>query len=176
MYDSIDEHGASKRFISEKELHGIIDDVLKDHLNGIHYAPLLLAIYEGIYSDDTVAILNLRYGDIGTNYVRIRPSDEEEYDFRVSELCIQLLKQAALADTYDRYTPFAGIYSTDNLRGLHGYKDAVFKVAKNGDDPTADENVMSFRSALYKRIRDMMKDYLGRQVTVKDVFISGLIK
>lgn len=168
---SIEKNGVEKKYISKSDLDSAIDKIYNSEVNYEYCVALVMAIYEGIYSDDMDVIRNLKRSDVGDGYVVLTNDDGYRWRFDVSEELTELLvKVSRITEFYIR-TPRDDYRPEKEFVGWDGSEDACFKVPSR--TVVADRKKSSAQSYRF-RIRKM-DEYFGRHIKPKDIYISGIV-
>lgn len=169
---SIERHGIEKKYISKADLDQAIDKIYNSEVNYEYCVALVMAIYEGIYSDSMDVIRNLKRSDVSNGSVMLTDDDGNRWSFDVSEeLTTLLVKVSRITEFYIR-TPRDDFRPEKEFVGWDGSEDACFKVPARTDS-AADRKKSSAQSYRF-RIRKM-DECFGRHVRPKDIYISGIV-
>lgn len=163
-----------KRYFSEKKYQYIVDYLNKNVLydnNDIYYLTLFMSIYEGIYNKGLTEIKNLRLSDINTetNIVLLKDDDGNERELQISdELKENLFK---LSNKKIWYKKQGRNHKIIEQELVGEYDDSVFKIVLRTDN----EVEKSYREFYYRRIKTIVKEFIGYNTTPLHIFISGII-
>ena len=154
-----------RRFISFAELKRVIKeiDVSWDNPNALSYSTLFLAVYEGVYSNTDLAIINnVRLSDIEGNILHA-DDGEQKYDLVISDELKEHMKELGSMNTMvrkNRYREYEiPVYGKD--------VDSVFKREQRlGDD---------YNGAYRNKIRTVVAEFLDYNLKPKALYVSGLM-
>lgn len=157
------------RFLSYKRYQQLLRDIDRfEECNPDYYKTLVMAIWEGVYSNDKSVLWNLRGSDIdiNTNSVTMRYSDGKTQTIQVSDELINGLIDLSENDMWNR--KFVNGYFDIKISGL--YPDSVFKLERRSINST-----VNFKDAYNSRIRMLTKKYIGNYVRMRNLYISGMV-
>lgn len=163
-----------KRYFSDKKYREIVDYLNKNVLyddNDLYYLTLFMSIYEGMYNKGLTEIKNLRLSDINaeTNVVLLRDDNGNERELQISdELKENLFKLSNKKIWYKKQGRNHKIIEQE-LSGQ--YDDSVFKIILRTDN----EIEKCYREFYYRRIKTIVKDFIGYNTSPLHIFISGII-
>lgn len=157
------------RFISHHQLQEILHDIdMWEEHNSLYYQSLFWSIYEGIYNADLSVIKNLRASDIDGNKVTLYPDNGESYELVIPTELAELLAELSEVNGWEQNArqiiviPFSS-----------GYPDSCFKMVQreNNNGITVDR----IRDFYYKKLRKISTDYVGFNISIKNIFVSGVM-
>lgn len=161
-------NGKHVSFISNMEYEAILSEMEKYDLNPLYLTTLYMCLYEGVYSSELYELIHLRRQDINQydNTLKLSHKDGSNTILRVSHKLIKQLIELSKMDGWYRRNK-SGEYS---IKTTGMYEDSVFKIEVRGE-VTAE----SFKHCLYRRIRNINKEYIDKKILPQDVYISGII-
>ena len=170
LWNLVPKDKIKKKFISYQEYKDWVQDIgqVEDY-NILYYQTLVMAIYEGIYSDDRMTVLkNLRGSDVDVenNSVVLHRDDGQTYKMKVSTKLAENLVEISEMDTWERING-RGLCVV-KLMGL--YPDSCFKKENRNKN-----NENEYFNTYYNRIERISKSCLGRLVNPQEIYISGIM-
>lgn len=159
------------RFISHSEYLDLLNNIeMNEELNAEYYITLVMAVYEGIYSEDMSVIANARASDINIdkNTIILRPEEGEPYEFEIShELAVNMVKLSKEAYWYRRNR---NAVCEVLISGRH--YDSVFKVEQRGGIDT----LKNYHFAYMVRLRRINTIYFpDGAVKPRAMYVSGIM-
>lgn len=158
------------QFISHKRYQQLLQDIDRfEECNPEYYKTLVMAVYEGIYSNDKAVLWNLRGNDINveTNNVTMRYSDGKIHTMPITKELVNNLLNLSEQDTWTR--KFVNGFFDVKIFGQ--YPDSIFKLERRSNSTSGKA---SFKSSYHSRLRLITNKYLGNNVTMRHIYLSGI--
>ncbi|MCI8815044.1 MAG: hypothetical protein HFH60_02700 [Lachnospiraceae bacterium] len=159
---------AEKKYISHSTYESILEKIgLLEEINVLYNQALFRVVYEGVYCGDMSVVFNLRLSDIHDNTVELHPNNGKPYDLILPENLIEDLKELAELDEYECKNKY-GVF---RVEATGKYPDSCFKIRSRKDDYLD----ATYRFGYYNRLRNIIKKYLGYNLSPTQLFISGIM-
>lgn len=161
----------SNRFVSYAQFQDIYNTLDSDYaINGLYYRTLFLAVYEGVYSGTFDVLANLRASDIHGNVLTLRTDNGHVYDFEVSQLLADNLRELSCVKEWAIQKGDVWCY----LDMTSAYDDNCFKVCvRESLDKDISVSVRrKLRSLFCKTIIDFVHD---KTCHPYQFYVSGLL-
>lgn len=161
----------SNRFVSYAQFQDIYNSLDSDYaINGLYCRTLFLAVYEGVYSGTFDVLANLRASDIHGNVLTLRTDNGHVYDFEVSQMLADNLRELSRVKEWAIQKGDVWCY----LDMTSAYDDSCFKVCVK---ETLDKDISvsvrrKLRSLFGKTIIDFVHD---KTCHPYQFYVSGLL-
>lgn len=163
------EKSGRKEYINGKEFFsGYRDANLALSTNNLWYATFLRAIWEGIYSEDWVAIKELRASDVNLEKCTVHiHGTNGEIDIPVTEkLCKDLIKLSKI-DYWERERK---AFLIEHIAVEGKYFDSVFKLENRFNKHPYELSSVTLRT----KFKNLTQTVFGRTLVAQKVFFSGI--
>lgn len=157
------------KFISHSQLQEILHDIdMWEEHNSLYYQTLFWSIYEGIYNADLSVIKNLRASDIDGNKIMLHPDSGESYELVIPTELTELLAELSEVNGWEQ-----NARRIITIPFTSDYPDSCFKMVQreNNNGITVDR----IRDFYYKKLRKISTDYVGFNISIKNIFVSGVM-
>lgn len=164
-----------QKYFNHKTYLEIIDEIEKyEDFNSSQYITLFMSLYEGIYSKNLLALINLRTGDIKDGFAHFIV-DSTERKIKITSDLEERLYGLANCEVWYRKS----VRGTISRIKIHGkYDDSIFKVERRiRRSNSVGENIdESIQHILYRRLRKVNKEYLGDNSNIPlQIYLSGIM-
>lgn len=155
-------------YLTQEDLQDVLDFIdMSDSPNTLYIRSFVRACFEGIYSEDLSALINLKARDIKGNTVTLIDSNGSPYEFEIShDLAFDLIELAKEDKWYRKNR--LGTFSAIKMSGYA--PDTCFK-SKSYTDL---DNIQKMKLSYWRITRNLGNEY-GRKFSPKTLFISGMI-
>ena len=164
--------GISSYLLGEDEYKNIIADIEQyQGNNALYYTTLMMAVYEGLFASGITVPMYLRRGDINGNEVTLRQDEDSDvtWTVKVSDKLARNLVKLSYEIVWERYNRVGGIIE-QTMVGLHD--DSCFKCVRNKNGTSYERSYSLFA---YRKIQYIVKEYIGRKMSYKNIAMSGVL-